>query len=88
MELSRKFTVAMFLDQRFKLNFENYIVADNTKKYVINLVTTLTNNEEGNHTEYIEEDVASITPPTYKVSSVWQHYTETMHNIQPKRMST
>ncbi|CAK1596616.1 unnamed protein product [Parnassius mnemosyne] len=46
LEQSRTYTVAMFLDPRYKLYFESENVADSTKKHIIGLVTTMINENE------------------------------------------
>ncbi|XP_047505129.1 E3 SUMO-protein ligase ZBED1-like [Pieris napi] len=96
LDRSRTFTVCMFLDPRFKLYFDDPSVAENTKQNVIQLVTAQIHKEDRvsqssqNENGLMELQESTSTQPStstsgeVQISSVWQHYTQRMKNIQPK----
>lgn len=69
-ESSKTFTTSTFLDPRFKLYFGNPVIAEKTKRHVIELVTDLIDEE---HNE----------PETKSQSLLWEHFNKTMQNIRP-----
>lgn len=71
------FNTAMFLDPRFKLYFDDPSIAELTKNHVTELVTNLISKENN------EQD-AIDTPTMEPVSSLWQHYADTMKKMVPK----
>ncbi|KAF9416040.1 hypothetical protein HW555_006452 [Spodoptera exigua] len=81
LEQSRTYTVAMFLDPRYKLYFENENIADATKKHIVNLVTAMINESERNQSAAS----TSVSPSPGKKSNslLWKHYNKQMHNIRP-----
>lgn len=74
------FNTAMFLDPRFKLYFDDPSIAELTKNHIIELVTKLI-------TKVDNEQDASDTLTTEPVSSIWQHYADTMKKMVPKIQS-
>lgn len=80
LEQSRTYTVAMFLDPRYKLYFENDNVADTTKRHIVGLVTAMINENERCRISQTPEE-----PNTekYKCSLIWKHYNEQMKNARP-----
>ncbi|CAG4952948.1 unnamed protein product [Parnassius apollo] len=82
LEQSRTYTVAMFLDPRYKLYFESENVADNTKKNIIGLVTTMINENE----RCLSSASTSDEPDNQGQKSnslLWKHYNRQMQNVRP-----
>ncbi|CAK1584211.1 unnamed protein product [Parnassius mnemosyne] len=82
LEQSRTYTVAMFLDPRYKLYFESENVADNTKKHIIGLVTTIINENER-----CQSSASTYDKPDNQEkksnSLIWKHYNKQMQNVRP-----
>ncbi|CAH0717085.1 unnamed protein product, partial [Brenthis ino] len=82
LEQSRTYAVAMFLDPRYKLYFQSENVAENTKKHIIGLVTTMIN-----ETERCQSSISTSDDPDNKEkksnSLLWKHYNRLMQNVRP-----